>query len=88
MTTTQLPTANPNDKVVGQFTLHADGALSGPAAYLQERGETLLKEVLAGDDPIFNATATFSPDPTTALLVRLQTDYAGWKGTRDLMRRL
>lgn len=33
---------------------------------------------------VFNAGCRFSPDIYTAVLVSLQTDYAGWKGARQL----
>lgn len=69
-------------KVVGHFTLE-DGILCGPRDYMEEQGNTLLDKILAGDDPIFNMTQDQSPDIETAILVRLQTDYAGWLGLKQ-----
>ena len=70
-------------KTVGKFTF--DGSqLSGPARYLEERGNALIDRITAGEDAVFNLTAHLAPDPATALLVRLQTDYAAWLGERQL----
>ena len=69
-------------KVVGSFTLQ-DGILSGPQKYMREQGNALVDRILAGDDTIFNLTASQSPDVETAILVRLQTDYAGWLGLKQ-----
>jgi hypothetical protein len=66
-------------QVVGQFT-YKDGTLCGPRAYMEEQGNTLLEKFLAGEDTIFNMTNDQSPDVETAILVRLQTGYAGWLG--------
>ncbi len=70
-------------KTCGRFTLE-DGILSGPKQYMEEQGNTLVDKVLAGEDVIFNTTAHFSPDIETAILVRLQTDYAGWLGLKQV----
>jgi len=69
-------------KVVGYFTLE-DGILCGPRDYMEEQGNALLDKTLAGNDPIFNLTKDQSPDVETAILVRLQTDYAGWLGLKQ-----
>ncbi len=69
-------------KVVGQFT-YEDGILCGPRDYLEEQGNALLDKILAGEDTIFNLTKDQSPDIETAILVRLQTDYAGWLGLKQ-----
>ena len=69
-------------KVIGHFTLE-DGILCGPRDYMEEQGNALLDKILAGDDPIFNMTKDQSPDVETAILVRLQTDYAGWLGLKQ-----
>ncbi len=80
-------------KVVGQFT-YEDGILCGPRDYLLEQGNALLDKVFAGEDTIFNLTKAQSPDiesatPASAItagadvLVRLQTDYAGWLGLKQ-----
>jgi hypothetical protein len=69
-------------KTIGSFTL-ADGILSGPQDYMIERGNALTDRILAGEDTIYNLTASQSPDVETAVLVRLQTDYAGWLGLKQ-----
>lgn len=69
-------------KVVGQFT-YEDGILCGPRDYMLEQGNNVLDKILAGEDTIFNLTKDQSPDVETAILVRLQTDYAGWLGLKQ-----
>jgi hypothetical protein len=69
-------------KVVGHFT-YEDGILLGPRDYMLEQGNALLDKILAGEDTIFNLTKDQSPDVETAILVRLQTDYAGWQGLKQ-----
>lgn len=65
-------------KTVGAFTLEG-GALSGPAEYMREQG---VAKCLAGESVVFNVGLTRSPDAETALLVTLQTDYAGYLGMK------
>lgn len=72
-------------KVVGRFT-YEDGILCGPRDYMEEQGNALLDKVLAGEDTIFNITKDQSPDIETAILVRLQIDYAGWLGLKQAER--
>jgi len=72
-------------KTVGKFSL-TDGVLSGPYEYMVERGNALVDRMLAGEDQIFNLTESQSPDVETAILVRLQTDYAGWVGLKQAER--
>jgi len=69
-------------KVVGHFTLEG-GILCGPRDYMEEQGDVLLDKILAREDTIFNMTKDQSPDIETAILVRLQTDYAGWLGFKQ-----
>lgn len=69
-------------KTVGQFTIEGD-TLSGPKQYMEEQGDAKLALILKGEDTIFNMTAHLSPDVETAVLVRLQTDYAGWLGMKQ-----
>ena len=68
--------------VVGRFT-YEEGLLLGPRDYMEDQGDTLLDQILAGEDTIFNLTKDQSPDVETAILVRLQTDYAGWLGIQQ-----
>jgi hypothetical protein len=72
------------EKTVGRFSMDADGTFSGPAEYMGERGNALLDLIVAGADATFNATAHYSPDVETAILVRVQTDFAAWHGARTL----
>lgn len=74
-------------KTVGAFEIR-DGALYGPAEYMREQGNAKVEKILAGNDAVFNFGCVNSPDVETALLVALQTDYAGWKGTRSLIASL
>jgi hypothetical protein len=69
-------------KVVGRFT-YEDGILCGPRDYMEEQGNALLDTILAGEDTVFNMTADQSPGIEMAILVRLQTDYAGWLGLKQ-----
>ncbi len=78
---------NGQRKTVGRFYIE-DGALYGPALYMQEQGDAKLAGILAGTDTVFNMTAHYSPDLETAILVALQTDYAGWAGARQLIQML
>ena len=80
-------------KVCGRFTLEdcvlslsKDGILCGPRDYMEEQGNALLDRILAGDDTTFNMTSDQSPDIEAAILVRLQTDYAGWLGLKQAER--
>lgn len=72
------------DTKVGQFEIKG-GNLYAPEQYMNERGNARVDEILEGKNTMFNMTAHLSPTPETALLVNLQTDYAGWKGTKQLL---
>ena len=66
---------------VGQFTYDTEtGTLTGPAEYMQEKGNAKLEDILAGRDVVANFGMLKSPNAHTAVLVALQTDYAGWHG--------
>ena len=39
---------------------------------------------MVGEESIFNMTAHFSPSAEMAVLVRLQTDFAGWQGVQQI----
>lgn len=68
---------------VGVFTCE-DGSVSGPAEYMREQGFERIKKIERGEDVVFNMGAGgLSPSPEVALLVSLQTDYAGWVGLRE-----
>ncbi len=63
------------------------GQVTGPAAYMQERGSTRLRAIEAGKDVVFNHGAADDRDPVATVLVSLQTDYAAWLGARNLEAR-
>lgn len=73
---------------VGEFT-YENGVVSGPVEYMLERGNARLDRILRGEDSVFNAGCRFNPEVSTEnlVLVSLQTDYAGWRGTRELVKR-
>lgn len=74
-------------KTVGRFSFDRK-SLTGPAAYMKERGNERLDRILAGDDEIFKMFCENCPDAETAVLVLLQTDYAGWVGEKELFGRM
>ena len=74
-------------KTVKRFTIE-DGILSGPARYMEEQGNAKLDRILAGEDTVFNMSAHLSPDVETAVLVALQTDFAGWLGMEEMKSRM
>lgn len=74
-------------KTVGRFSYDDEaGTVSGPAEYMREKGNARLADIEAGRDVVFNMTASYSPDIVTAILVNLQTDFAGWVGMRQFIR--
>jgi hypothetical protein len=60
--------------------------VAGPEEYMRAQGSALVDRILAGEDPIFNLTCGQAPDPYQAVLARLQTDYAGWSGFKQVER--
>lgn len=70
-------------RTCGRFTLNDEGILTGPADYMNEQGNARVDRILAGQDTMFNMTAHLSPDVETAILVALQTDFAGWLGFKQ-----
>jgi hypothetical protein len=72
-------------KTVGRFTYDtATSSLSGPKEYMEsEQYRELIRSIEAGRNHVFNYGARgASPDVETALLVTVQTDYAGWHGSK------
>ena len=67
-------------KTVGRFTI-TDGVITGPAAYMREKGFDRIAAIERGEDVIVNAG--YAPDIETAILVSLQTDYAAWAGAKQ-----
>ena len=72
-------------KTVGEFQIDTTtGTVAGPAEYMRERGFARIDRIESGQDVCFNAGIRYSPDVYTAILVSLQTDFAGWKGQRQI----
>lgn len=71
---------------VGAFKYDPESKmLSGPKEYMEERGDEKLEEILSGKSTVANFGMTgASGSPERAVLVALQTDYAGWKGLQSL----
>ena len=65
---------------IGRFKLEE----AAPAEYMREQGNAKLDAILAGNDAVFNMSAHYSPTVETAVLVALQTDYAGWAGMKQV----
>jgi len=66
------------------FSFTDNGRLKGPAEYMEDRGKDLFSKICDGEDDQFPRFASQSPDIETAVLVRMQTDYADWKGMREV----
>lgn len=60
--------------------------LTGPSEYMKERGNKKLSEIDTSES--FKHFLQFSPNAYMATCVWLQTDYAAWKGEKELMRGL
>lgn len=70
---------------VGRFTFDSETSeISGPADYISsEQYKALIKSIEAGVNHTFRAGLEYSPNVETALLVTIQTDYAGFAGMRQ-----
>lgn len=89
---------------VGRFTYdESTGSVSGPKAYMEsshyaewrvrfESGSDPVFRVGMGHAPVpgalFTPDGPQSPDPVTAMLVSLQTDFAAWHGLERTMAEL
>ena len=75
-------------KTVGQFTFDTETSeLVGPKSFMEsEDYAEWLARVKDGRDSVINFGA--SPDFVTALLVSVQTCYAGWHGRETFLRSL
>ena len=76
---------NPVMKTVGRFEYYEDGSIAGPKGYMEEKGSARVESMTDGTDITFNHALENSNDFVTAMLVTLQTDYAGWAGTNSFM---
>ena len=85
--TTQTQTSATVLAEIGAFKFLQNDAgetfIEGPEDYLQTQGARLLAHIVAGEDAIFNLTCGQSATFEIAVLVRLQTDYAGWRGLQQ-----
>ena len=74
---------------VGRFK-YESGQISGPAEYMNGDGDAKLDSILGGNDIAYNTMIVAKPgiDPVTMILTALQTDYAGWRGQRELIASL
>lgn len=74
---------------VGEFEFDpATGTLTGPAAFMRSDDYAYwLARFKAGNDVVFNTGAAgASPSPEIAMLVSVQTCYAGWHGREAFNR--
>jgi hypothetical protein len=67
-----------------KFSFTDNGSIRGPKEYMDERGSDLLDDILNDDDDQFSEFLRRAPSAKKAMLVRLQTDYAGWKGQKEI----
>ena len=69
----------------GNFKIEGN-SIEGPGDYMKEKGNALLDNILSGKDTIYNMTYHLSPSLEMAVCVRLQTDYAGYLGMKQVQR--
>ncbi len=74
---------------VGQFTFDAEtSSISGPADYMRSDDyRRTIESIEAGTNHVFRAGCEFSPTIEIALLVTIQTNYAGWAGAQQFHAR-
>lgn len=82
------------NQTVGQFTF-SDGKVAGPEAYMKAQGSALLASISAKRSLSFprilegvmseprNAHLDSLDQFVLAILITVQTDYAGWKGMAE-----
>jgi hypothetical protein len=69
---------------VGRFVYDPEtDTIEGPAAYMREQGNARLKAIAAGHDVVVSTGYARHGDMALAILVSLQTDYAGWVGAKS-----
>ena len=71
---------------VGKFSWDGQ-TITGPRDYMEDPGgfPKVKADLESGRNAIIGA-APIGTDTVTLMLVAIQTNYAGWKGTRDLLR--
>lgn len=52
--------------------------------YMEEQGNALMRDIMDGHNPIFNATKDKFDTPKKCLQQIVMDDYAGWLGMRQL----
>lgn len=74
---------------VGAFTFDSDtSTVSGPAEYMRSDDyRRCIASIEAGTNHVFAAGCQHSPNVETALLVTIQTNYAGWHGSQVFFAR-
>lgn len=77
-------------KTVGEFTYDpTDGTVRGPAEYMASADyERCIASITDGTSHTFASAIAHAPDTVTALLVTIQTSYAGWHGMQGIHRML
>jgi len=67
-----------------KFSFTDDGSIRGPARYMNQRGNDLIDDILNNADDQFSGFLRHAPSTEQAILARLQTDYAAWKGQKEI----
>jgi hypothetical protein len=62
------------------------GTFRGPSEYMKAQGNQYLADICSGKNEVFNMFSHESPNLETAIVVFMQTDYAGWKGFNEAQR--
>lgn len=73
---------------VGEFTYDSNhSSILGPAAYMRSADYAeCMASIKAGTNHTFQACLEHSPSFEVALLVTIQTNYAGWHGRETFIR--
>lgn len=71
------------------FTVSSDLNVSGPADYMNSRFPALKAEIESGNSYLFNYSIRYKGlSLQSALSITVQTDYATWHGTNQLLSKL
>jgi isoaspartyl peptidase/L-asparaginase-like protein (Ntn-hydrolase superfamily) len=81
-------TATAEPTTVGAFTYDpTTSTVSGPASYMRSDDYArCIAGIMDGTSHTFRACMEHSPTPEIALLVTIQTNYAGWHGMETFNR--
>ena len=69
---------------VGRFNIYADGAITGPAAFVKRPGFISRTQATVS---LLAVHAPAGQSVWTLIGVAAQTDYAVWQGAQDIARR-